>query len=476
MSADRRWMTRSGLRAGLSAGLLLMMPADARAGIPDAASRSAQQAIRDLCRDGAREAALDRAAEIGDLHPLTAYDCAVAAAMIGRTDEAARHLRQAMVRGFRDMDRILAEPALAPVRAAAGFAALEADWRDGIERAFRTLEARWSGVLGADAILERDPARRILWVSALDRRAHDATRRMIEDLHDRLAREYFAGGLPDPVAIVIPAPVIAARLIDAGSRVAGRYEHASRTLVTRNTGPALRHEFVHAMHFGHMERLAQRQPHPLWFQEGLASLHEHAEIRRDGVVEFLPNDRDAHAGELARSGRLVPLRELAAMPAAHFMARANQLYPQARALFRFVAGHGRLGAWYRALVDGWWDDQSGLHALERAFDRPLAEIEPLLARWTARLRAPAEPVLRLGIAFDAEGTNDGLLVTRVTARSIADAAGVRVGDTVVMVGPLPIRCPVDLRRALTLAPRERLDLTVRRGGGYLLIPLPMARR
>ena len=71
--------------------------------------------------------------------------------------------------------------------------------------------------------------------------------------------------------------------------VRGMYLHPARRLVSRDAGQSLQHEFVHLMHFAHMERTGQR--HPIWVQEGLASLYEDYTLRADGSVEFHPNIR-----------------------------------------------------------------------------------------------------------------------------------------------------------------------------------------
>ena len=55
------------------------------------------------------------------------------------------------------------------------------------------------------------------------------------------------------------------------------------------------------MHYGHMARLGQR--HPLWVQEGLATLYEDYDLDTAGTVRFLPNRRHNIARRRARSGR-----------------------------------------------------------------------------------------------------------------------------------------------------------------------------
>ena len=77
----------------------------------------------------------------------------------------------------------------------------------------------------------------------------------------------------------------------------GRYRHSRRELIATDAGMTLQHEIVHAFHHNHMDMLGQE--HPIWIQEGIASLFESIDISEDGTVHFFANDRHYVAHNLA---------------------------------------------------------------------------------------------------------------------------------------------------------------------------------
>ena len=270
-------------------------------------------------------------------------------------------------------------------------------------------------------------------------------------LANHLERDYFGAPPNETVLVAI------LRQKDAGDYLSGRdvrgmYQHESRRLVARDTGQSLQHEFVHLMHFAHMERLGQR--HPIWIQEGLAALYEDYTLGDDGRIEFHPNIRFNIARRQVVSGTAMPWKELVGLSADAFMRDPERNYPLARSVFEFLARERRLGDFYRALVATWPDDQDGSTALERAFGEPLARIEDRWKRWMTDRGAIDDRVGRgdasLGVAGDDAG--NGVRIRSFVLRSAARAAGLRVGDVIVGVGDRPVRNREEL--VLAVAPLE----------------------
>ena len=123
------------------------------------------------------------------------------------------------------------------------------------------------------------------------------------------------------------------------------------------------------------------QDHPLWIQEGLASLYENYEILDDGTVRFLRNDRSEQVQTLAANEWLMTWAELVALQPAAMREEAFRVYPQLRSVMRFIADEGHLQSWYRSYVEGFDSDPTGVGALELAFGQPIELVEAAWRRW-----------------------------------------------------------------------------------------------
>ena len=171
---------------------------------------------------------------------------------------------------------------------------------------------------------------------------------MLDAQADHLVATLFERYPRTPVLLVVARPEDAAAFFADGT-TAGLYEHARRRLITRDIGESLRHEFTHLLHHAQMERLGQR--HPIWIQEGLASLYEHHRLDASGRVEFLPNSRHNVAYRAARAAVARPLRELVGLSHREFMDESTRLYPQSRALFEFIAAEAGLPRFWQAYLE-----------------------------------------------------------------------------------------------------------------------------
>jgi len=312
------------------------------------------------------------------------YNAACVRCRLGELDRGAAYFIRAVKAGFADISHARRDPDLRALRGHPVFRAVI----DASDAADETLARRrmegWRRQLGdASYRYEMDTSGRIVLVSSLDAAAHEATKRLIRTHTDHLQQTLFAGthrstGPGGYIVIVIPSRADAARLLTR-PYVTGLYNHRRRELVTFGHSRALRHELAHALHHRHMDVLGQE--HPLWIQEGLASLYEEYLLDDDGTIHFPANDRHEQAKLLARDDRLMSWPRLAAVEPTSMREEAFVAYPQLRSIFRFIAEQGRLESWYRLFVEGFEVDPTGLTALETVFDRPLAEVEMAWRRW-----------------------------------------------------------------------------------------------
>jgi hypothetical protein len=299
--------------------------------------------------------------------------------------------------------------------------------------------------------------------------AHLEMREMLEAEADHLIDTLFGAPPGYFVLSAVPRPTDANEFFQGDASIGGIYQHSRRQLVARNIGGSLRHEFFHAMHYGHMERL--NQVHRLWVQEGLASLYENYELD-NGDVTFLPNERQRITKSRAKRGLLMRWEIIFEMTPEEFMRKAGPLYPQVRSMFRYVAEKGKLVEWYRAYTRNFSGDPSGKRAFEQVFDRSIREIERDWRKWVSR-EPSLDMVVRsgdasLGIRSAANLSNDGVVITDVLPRSAAGAAGLRRGDVIVAADGLETRTLRELQALIgTKEDGELVALRVRRGDTYL---------
>lgn len=316
-----------------------------------------------------------------------------------------------------------------------------------------------------------DPTHRLVYATCLDETSHAEMQRMIAAQADQQAATLF-GAPPDvEVFVAIATPADTKAVIGGSQTTEGMYEHPLRRLVASDIGMVLRHEFTHAMHFGHMERLGQ--PHMLWVQEGLASLYETYDLAEDGAIVFQPNLRHNQARLMASSRTYTPFATLVALKPDAFMAKSQQLYPQVRSMFEFLADTGKLRRWYKRYTDGFAEDRTGTRALEEVFGMPLAMIEDEWRTWVLK-RPAVKTTPKAGehsIGAEVTAATDGVQVRTVERRGAAARAGLRVGDVVTAVDGEPVRSAREFAAALAARGAERAMVTVRRGGERLEISI-----
>ena len=335
---------------------------------------------------------------------------------------------------------------------------------------------RWLQRFGAERYrIERDGELNVIFASGVDTASMARTRTMLKELAPALSRSLFGAMPPDTVLIAIATHADAERFF-GDPQQSGLYEHKDRSLISRDTGSSLRHEFVHLMHWGHMQRLGQR--HPIWIQEGLATLFEDWRARDDGSIEILPNLRQPKAHEHMRAGQSPSWSALARMSQDDFMAKADINYPAVRSIFSWIAERGWLQRWYRAYIAMYAEDPSGIRALESVSGQPASRLEAQWREWVTDTGpgALAPGALTAGLGIEARDATDGIRITAVQPGSPADRAGLRSGDVVVAIGADDVHSLRDLMTALSRRNAgETAQIRFRRGGSYSTVQVTFAR-
>lgn len=309
------------------------------------------------------------------------YNAACLHVRIGELDRGAARLLEAIKAGFADFSRMRRDRDLRPLRDHRLYQTIlkareAADPLLG-ERQVQQWRESHSSVTYRYA---SDPKRRINIVAAMDEPALEELRGLIEAQFDHMQQTLFPDALPIYALVAVPSADDADSLLPH-DHAAGHYHHGLRMLIARDADRALRHELIHLLHHRHMDALGQQ--HPIWIQEGLATLYEGRQVMPDGQEVFAATDRDAAATYLAARDELRPWREILEMSDDRFNADAAQLYPQVGSMFRFIAEHVGVVNWYAGYVRNHEADASGATALEESFGQQLDEIEAEWRRWLA---------------------------------------------------------------------------------------------
>lgn len=409
--------------------------------------------------------------------PAMLYNLACARARLGETDEAARALLRAFRAGFRDIEHLRSDPDLESLRDHPTYSIILERADLAVERRARGAVDQWRAAFGVEAYrYETDEDRRINYATALDDQSHADMRAMLERQADQMIKSLFREPPRNSVLIAVPTPEDSDRIFKGRDEVGGMYEHALRRLVARDIGATLRHEFCHALHFAHMERIGQK--HPLWIQEGLAALYEDYEFDGDGTIRFVPNDRQLIVKNRARAGTLIRWRDLFEMSSEDFMRGAQKMYPQARSIFEFVADQVALERWYELYVANFDSDRTGAKAFELAFDSSIDEVERRWRQWVKEQPAVDFHIgsrdAALGIRSADNLSNDGVLITEVVPGSAAARARLRRGDVLVAIDGKRTNSLADLRRIIA-AKRvgDAVDVRARRGSEYFEVKVTL---
>lgn len=400
----------------------------------------------------------------------TRYNLALILARMGHDDASAEALIDAIQFGFVDLHAMDRDPNLARVRHHQKYRRIVERWRvllDAVgEARFAEIKAR----LGPEYREARDDSSRLRWLSVVDGLAFQEAQREAARVQAWCqARNLFETpdeARPDPwVTVILPTAEDFAELVPY-AMVGGTYSRDDKRLVTRDFGPTLRHEFFHVLHWRDMDRSGQ--VHPIWVQEGMASLLEDVEF--DGVGAYVPQPswRTNIAKRLERSGSLRPLSVFLSMQRDRFVShRPSANYAHARAIMMFVESRGVLGDFYRALRAGYAQDPSGVVALETALGMTIDEADRDFRKWLRSLPEVAErahpPDAGLGVAVAAGAGEAPTVIGRLT--DLRRGSALRAGDVILSVQGRATATLDDLYRVLgDYEVGDEVSVTIQRSG------------
>ena len=409
------------------------------------------------------------------------YNMACSRSIRGDTEGAGEYLLTAIERGFADLNRMQTDPNLRALRTTETYRKIVASWPAFLDRRIDTDLEQARKKYGPRYNYTKDEKYRLAFVSAYDtitsrqareevhRTAEWAIRNVFPDLRDQNQ----AG--QDPwVLVILPTKQHFAQWAvqtygampgSATSQLGGAYAHDQKQLVTQDLGSTLRHEFFHVMHWRSQDRLGQR--HPVWIQEGLASLVEDMDQTDRGRWEPAMSWRTNTVARLAKMNKLIPIERLSTMSRDRFANnRALANYAVSRAVFMFLHDRGKLAAFYSRYTAGFKEDPTGMTALLETLGMDSAEeFDRAIRMWARELPKVYEqnspPSLGIGVVLDIS-PGDGPIVRQVLSRSAKDA-GLRRGDILTGMNGRSVRDLNEFYRVLTgLREGQQIEVTYRR--------------
>jgi len=320
-----------------------------------------------------------------------------------------------------------------------------------------------------------DPARGIIYISALDEHHLSKTIRLLATFSEAFDKTLKVAR-PDRLITVLLPTSEDYQPMAPNPKVTGFYDPVDRTVTSVDRGSVLLHEFTHALHQADCERAGQ--DHPIWIREGLASLFESSLITPAGLQPRV-DTRVLTLQKAIRLKQIVPLSRLVAMNNTKFGQNADICYAEARYLMLYLYSKGKLASWYAAYKKGYTEDQTGKRTLEKALGKKLFLVEKDWQQWIRGLQLPwgqrRADRGRLGIHM--RDTARGVKIVGFDPGSAAEMAGrLRVGDTVIRFDGRDIRNSAELIGAIRAARALRtVTMVVRRAGRTIEILQPLGQ-
>lgn len=337
----------------------------------------------------------------------------------------------------------------------------------------REIAARQLKRFGRGYTARIDAARRLVFVSSLDKTHLQQTVDLLSRFADAYREVLGGADLPWNVAIVLPTACDYEPLAP-DKDVRGFYQPGEKILISIDRGRVLLHEFTHALH--HADAAAAGQNHPIWIAEGLATLFESAEITPKGV-RLRPDSRLLTLQKAIRKKTLIPLKTLLAMKHDEFVKDAALCYAESRYLMLYLHERGVLREWYETYKSGYAEDASGRSALEKVLGGELSEIESRWKQWVEKLKLPWGE-LRSGqgrLGAQVRDQAEGVKIVGFVAGSAAEQAGrLKVGDIIKQFNGLETRSSATLVAAIRAAvAMQTVDVVVIRNGHRITIQQPL---
>jgi len=414
------------------------------------------------------EPLLEKILQIDPENSTAWYNLACVHSRQRQIDETLRCLNKAVEFGYTEFRHMERDEDLDPIRKTDAYKKLLAR-KDEIQRArAQKILDQLQQKFGADYICQIDHDDKLVFATNVDRQTLEDLKKHLTSYAEAQWSNLFTHKFEQYVTVVIPKPGTLNQPM-----IGGYYYHPQRVLVAKTIGMTLTHEFTHALHAADQEGLGQQ--HPIWIIEGFATLYESSKVK-DGQAVPEPNRRLNFLKRLVARKQTIPWEKFLKLTHPEFMQQAIAAYPQGRYMLMYVHDKGLLKTWYEAYTADYEADPTGAKALEKVFDKKLAQIEADWKKWVEQLPAPPLQLVAhhayVGVRVSA--VTDGLRIVQIVPGSGAEKAGLKVGDVITkidgerMVDPDDLLLLVDAHKV-----GDELKIQCRRDGQYTTVAVEL---
>lgn len=372
----------------LAVVLVVLAGADAapRAAQKDRARGLADEALALVAQGNWRdaEATLVQAIEVGPAIPADHYNLACVRARLGKPDEAMDSLERAAGVGFSDFALIARDPDLDSLRELPRFARLVARKDEYLRRAAEGTVVALRNRFGDGYHYSIDAEQRLIFATSFGGERLERLKAGLGRQAAVLQAVLFEHKPHAYVTVLMPTAADYGRLMRFRN-VPGMYVDVNRTVLAREAGFVLAHEFTHALHAA--DRAPLGQEHAPWVYEGFGAMCEAADFGdATDAAAFKPRDNPRFAGLIgaARRKAIIPLERLVAMQQEEFVRRPNLTYGQSGYLMLYLWENDLLRPFYDAYKATHGADPTGRAALERVLEKKLPAIQEDWRLWLAR--------------------------------------------------------------------------------------------
>lgn len=403
------------------------------------------------------------------------YNTACAYSLWNKKKEAVEYLQKAIEVGFVDFGHIESDPDLRNIRSQSGYRKLirrkEEIAKEAADKKIEQLKQQY----GDDYTYEIDEERKLIYVSKTSKELLDSIKKYLNKFADA-ARRYIFKNKPTYYITVLCLTQEDFTKAVPDPRVGGFYYHGNKTLMCRDTGGILRHEFTHALHYADLT--ARGQGISLWLMEGLATCFEESEFSSYRITS-LYDYRIDQTKDIIKGENYVPWRSLMKLTPGQFAENAAICYAESRAIFYWLNRTRKLKAFYERHARHAKNDASGIKAMESLFRKKLEDIEERWKQWIAAAQPPKVLENKKGtfLGVRVEASVAGMIIIQVVDDSPADKSGLKVGDVILKIGTEKITSYEKFQNAIRKkSPRQRVTFYIIRGEKEMRLKVTLGRR
>lgn len=405
------------------------------------------------------------------------YNTACAYSLWKKKEEAVEYLKKAVEAGFTDFEHIESDPDLKNIRRHSEYRKLIRQKDEIIENAAKKKIEQLKKEFGEGYTYEIDEKRKLIYASKTSKELLERIKKFLNRYADAMRRYIFTNKPTYYITILCPTIEDFRKRVPDPS-VGGFYRPGTRTLICKDTGYVLRHEFTHALHLADLA--ARKQAHPIWIVEGLATCFEHSEILHSAKVVSEYNPRIDQVKKVIREGKgYIPWQNLMKMDHGSFMKKASICYAEARAIFYWLNHTRKLKSFYRWHIRYAEDDPSGIKAMEILFREKLEKIEETWKEWIVKAKPPRVLEDKKGtfLGVQVEASVAGMIITHIVPGSAAEEAGLKVDDVILKIGSDKITSYLEFTNAIRKRrPGQKVNFYILRGDQELKIRVEMGER